>query len=650
MTVQREQPGLSRPLPSAPDGRRSTEPSDSNEGRGDSCEGFISGGSQPRELSEVKSPAQSEGSWPEERAIDRDAHVGAAKTDSGPNASRSDPLPPNEGRSVLQSVFGQARPAVIYFRCVVASPVQRYSSRLVATPSLRFYYHHSSAVHRYNCVLNTLEHNGGVSLTDGPWGDVRWSVRWDGNSKPEVLKKMHALQKTNHFPGSFQMGWKDSLCLNIERLQRRIGPSSPSIIPQTYVLPKDFSKWNMDRVKSKAGSMWIFKPRSSSCGRGIKLIRKAMSGAMLRKFAMKAGIIQKYIGNPLLLNGFKCDLRLYVLVTSVDPLKIYLYDEGLVRIATQPYVTKGRSKCRFMHLTNYSINKRSSTFVKNEDTQFGSERDLDELDEVSERGSSRTESAPSVGGSNMSNKWSLEELRQSLTEADLDFDKMMRDVEDIIIKTVISAEPQMATNLHRSTNYSSCAELGAPVHQNLFEIYGFDILVDANLRPWLLEVNVCPSFSSSSPLDKRIKSQLMADTFTLVGFWPFNRPGGKINPLYPGSWKPTRPERSSRASLLLELDKLARKASSGLPLSTLTEADWASIMDWHDEEQRAGGYRRIYPTRDNAEHYGRYLLTERSSNLLFRLWLEAGGAKVFDPSAKEFSFKPKGIPSQVHYD
>ncbi|KAF4661940.1 hypothetical protein FOZ61_002862 [Perkinsus olseni] len=299
-----------------------------------------------------------------------------------------------------------------------------------------------------------------------------------------------------------------------------------------------------------------------------------------------------------------------------------------------------------MHLTNYSINKRSSTFVKNEDTQFGSERDLDGLDEVSERGSSRTESAASVGGSNMSNKWSLEELRQSLTEADLDFDKMMRDVEDVIIKTVISAEPQMATNLHRSTNYSSCAELGAPVHQNLFEIYGFDILVDASLRPWLLEVNVCPSFSSSSPLDKRIKSQLMADAFTLVGFWPFNRPGGKINPLYPGSWKPTTPERSSRASLLLELDKLARKASSGLPLSTLTEADWASLMDWHDEEQRAGGYRRIYPTRENAEHYGRYLLTERSSNLLFRLWLEAGGAKVFDPSAKEFSYKPEGIPSQ----
>jgi len=45
-----------------------------------------------------------------------------------------------------------------------------------------------------------------------------------------------------------------------------------------------------------------------------------------------------------------------------------------------------------------------------------------------------------------------------------------------------------------------------------FEVYGFDVLVDANLRPWLLEVNVSPSLSSSSPLDKQIKTTLLSDT------------------------------------------------------------------------------------------------------------------------------------------
>ena len=39
-------------------------------------------------------------------------------------------------------------------------------------------------------------------------------------------------------------------------------------------------------------------------------------------------IVEKYINNPLLLNNKKFDLRLYVAITSFDPLKIYLHDEG----------------------------------------------------------------------------------------------------------------------------------------------------------------------------------------------------------------------------------------------------------------------------------------------------------------------------------
>lgn len=56
-----------------------------------------------------------------------------------------------------------------------------------------------------------------------------------------------------------------------------------------------------------------------------------------------------------------------------------------------------------------------------------------------------------------------------------------------------------------------------------FEIYGFDIIIDQSLRPWLLEVNVCPSLSSSSPFDKFVKSMLLSDTFHLVGFNIFDR-------------------------------------------------------------------------------------------------------------------------------
>jgi tubulin polyglutamylase TTLL6/13 len=63
----------------------------------------------------------------------------------------------------------------------------------------------------------------------------------------------------------------------------------------------------------------------------------------------------------------KFDLRIYALITSVDPLKLFLFKEGLVRFASQPYQIPKKSNLSnlFMHLTNYSINKDSPTYIPN---------------------------------------------------------------------------------------------------------------------------------------------------------------------------------------------------------------------------------------------------------------------------------------------
>lgn len=84
-------------------------------------------------------------------------------------------------------------------------------------------------------------------------------------------------------------------------------------------------------------------------------------------------VAQAYIANPLLLDGYKFDLRIYVLVASVDPLRIFLYDEGLARLATDKYVEPSGANLRkgTMHLTNYAVNKNAPGFVSSDNALHG---------------------------------------------------------------------------------------------------------------------------------------------------------------------------------------------------------------------------------------------------------------------------------------
>ena len=64
---------------------------------------------------------------------------------------------------------------------------------------------------------------------------------------------------------------------------------------------------------------------------------------------------------------------------------------------------------------------------------------------------------------------------------------------------------------------------------NCFEILGFDILVDSDLKPWLLEVNLSPSMACDSPLDMAIKSNLICDAFNIIGVKRFDRKKESLN-------------------------------------------------------------------------------------------------------------------------
>ena len=108
-------------------------------------------------------------------------------------------------------------------------------------------------------------------------------------------------------------------------------------------------------------NIWIVKPANSSRGRGIHLIDD------IHEIDIEdLSVISRYVTNPLLINGHKFDLRIYVLVTTYDPLRIYVFKEGLARFASEVYSSKINKDNKFMHLTNYSINKKNEKFVFNE--------------------------------------------------------------------------------------------------------------------------------------------------------------------------------------------------------------------------------------------------------------------------------------------
>lgn len=164
----------------------------------------------------------------------------------------------------------------------------------------------------------------------------------------------------------------------------------------------------------------------------------------------------------------------------MDPLRIFVYNEGLARFATNKYVepTPGNSNDLYMHLTNYSVNKRNSHYELCDNDDCGSKRKLSAI-----------------------NNW--------MRRHNYDVEEFWNNVDDVIIKTVLSAWSVLKHNYH------ACFP-GHDKIQACFEILGFDILVDWKLKPYILEVNHSPSFHTNEQVDREVKRPLIRDTLNLV--------------------------------------------------------------------------------------------------------------------------------------
>ncbi|KAM6273376.1 tubulin polyglutamylase TTLL5 isoform 3-T3 [Porphyrio hochstetteri] len=439
-----------------------------------------------------------------------------------------------------------------------------------------------------------------------------YNLMWTGSHlKPYLLRSLTDIQKVNHFPRSYELTRKDRLYKNVSRMQLAHGFKTFHILPQTFILPTEYQ--DFCNTYSKDRGPWIVKPVASSRGRGVYLINNP------NQIVLEDNIlVSRYISNPLLIDDFKFDVRLYVLVTSYDPLVIYLYEEGLARFATVRYdQTSKNIKNQFMHLTNYSVNKKSGDYVSCDDP------------EVEDYG----------------NKWSMSAMLRYLKQEGRDTAALMANVEDLIIKTVVSAELAIATACKTFLSHrGSC-----------FELYGFDVLIDDTLKPWLLEVNLSPSLACDAPLDLKIKASMLSDMLTLVGFVcqdPGQRSSRAIyhssesvrRSPYQKLQRPvsaqsqtantrlrTRPLSASDAEIKNPMPASREKASGrqGSSVLGLSMEEIKVLRRVREENERRGGFIRIFPTPLTWDLYGSFLEHKTSMNYMLatRLFQDRGKMK-----------------------
>ena len=146
---------------------------------------------------------------------------------------------------------------------------------------------------------------------------------------------------------------------NLDCLRELHGERHFRFLPKTYILPGELLQLQEAMTKNQQKS-WICKPACSSQGKGIFITQDASE--IPERTQM---VVSEYVGKPLLIDGYKFDLRFYVAITSINPLRIYLYKDGLVRFATQKYNLKRNADLRsqkYVHLTNYSLNKYNANF------------------------------------------------------------------------------------------------------------------------------------------------------------------------------------------------------------------------------------------------------------------------------------------------
>ncbi len=365
-----------------------------------------------------------------------------------------------------------------------------------------------------------------------PGSAKNWDTCWyTGMPDPHVFEQLDATKTINHIPGNNGLTIKDYLYETLRAARdRQASPKNLArmdYFPRVYAMPDDFHELQHCAAQNPDKS-WILKPKNSSRGRGIEVVQDIANIPLENTW-----MVQEYIDNPHVMNDRKYVLRLYVLISSVEPLRFYLHDEGFAKLASEPYNIEDPDN-PFAHLTNPDINATNT--------------DAD---------------APVVFVG-------LGAYRQWLRDTGYDDEALFAKIRDLVTLTVIAVRERMRQRINVQK---------APAN-GCYELLGVDCLVDADLKPWILECNLSPSLEvcagpeDGGDTETIIKRTMVADMVSLLGL--------------------------------------------NAPIADYTGLDRAERMarQIKDEMARAGGFRCLFPAKDTVEDYLTFFPVPRYADMV----------------------------------
>jgi len=246
--------------------------------------------------------------------------------------------------------------------------------------------------------------------------------------------------------------------------------------PLTFILPQDWALFVEEVRRRGDQSKWIFKPQGRSQGRGIFIVQgynnvkrfeprgSGASSGQQSSSSRDQYVISEYVDRPLLIGGKKFDLRIYVLVHSYRPLVAYISRQGFARFCNVKYDNDAIENSE-MHLTNTSLQKKSTKYAATH-----------------------------------GNKWPLGQMFLFLesTRGAQASARLKQSIDFTVLHSLKAVQTVMNSDQHS------------------FELYGYDLLIDQDLKAWLIEVNASPSLSATTPDDRAMKTQVVHEALALA--------------------------------------------------------------------------------------------------------------------------------------